>query len=164
MQTDRQSEKPAPFIKSAARRFFKRLFSRSRLNKGGGLKGGGEREEDDIYSVDIFQLENLILKKIHFHLIKTEEFPLAALRSPAAQKALQSAQTALGEKAALSLLRGRGKEEPVVLVCKTGAISKELARKLRKKGRFNSYFLKAGAASAAAAAANKNESSPPQAP
>ena len=99
-------------------------------------------EEEEVYSVEISQLENLLLKKIHFHLFKTEEFPIESALSPLVKEALQNAPTVLGEKAALSALRGRGKEEPVVLVCATGALSKKTAQKLRRKGYFNSYFLK----------------------
>ena len=102
------------------------------------------KEEEDVYSIEIFQLENLLLKKIHFHLFKMEDFPLEGVRSSVVKEALQKAPAVLGGKAALDALRGRGSAEPVVLVCATGALSKKAAQKLREKGRFNSYFLKGG--------------------
>ena len=138
-QPDRQNEKPLRLFQSAALQFFQNL--RNHLSNDRRRR----KEEEEIYSIDLFQLENLLLKKIHFHLFKTEDFPIESALSPVVKEALQKAQTVLGEKAALSALRGRGKEEPIVLVCATGAHSQKTAQKLREKGCFNAYFLKDGA-------------------
>lgn len=99
--------------------------------------------EEEIYSVGELQLENLIAKRIHFHFFKMEDFSLENINSPVLKEAL-SKMKAREKDSIFSLLKDSKKEEPIVLVCKTGGDSKILSRELRDRGYQNTYYIKEG--------------------
>ena len=104
---------------------------------------GNETSENDLYFIDSSQLENLITKRIHFHFLKLEDFSSEKIVSPALKEALNKTETTKTDQLA-SFLKSHKKEEPLVLVCKTGEISKKLSQELRDKGHYNAYYIKEG--------------------
>ena len=99
--------------------------------------------EEDIYCIEELQMKNLITKRIHFHFFKMEDFSLENINSSVLKEVLSKMK--VREKDSIfSLLKDCKKEEPVVLVCRTGEVSKALSKELRDKGYRNTYYLKKG--------------------
>ena len=98
--------------------------------------------EEDIYSIDSLQLENLIAKRIHFHFFQLESLSSKPL-SPTIEKTLQKAEQ-VDKNHLLSLVESYEKTEPLVLICQRGEISRELSKELREKGHHNTYYIEEG--------------------
>ncbi|MCZ0932976.1 MAG: rhodanese-like domain-containing protein [Oligoflexia bacterium] len=97
--------------------------------------------EDDLYSLDGYQLKNLQEKNIYF-----DFFQLDSLNEEInceLKKHLQKAQLKTKENI-LSQLKTEDLKKPIVLICKTGEASKNFSRALRAKGFVNVYFIKKG--------------------
>lgn len=140
-----------PFFTAGIMAFMAWLLS-IRLGSGfpniGQIKKPGPPSPDpfaeDLYSIDSTQLENLITKKIHFHFFKLE--PISSELSPPSpviEKTLQKGKL-VDKNQLFSILKTREKEEPLVLVCRGGEISRALSEELREKGHFNTYYIKDG--------------------
>ena len=97
--------------------------------------------EDDLYSLDAYQLKNLLDRNIYFDFFQLDS--LNAEVNDELKKHLQKAQLKTQEEV-LSQLEGEDVKKPIVLVCKTGEASKNFSRELRAKGFVNVYFMKKG--------------------
>ena len=97
--------------------------------------------EDDLFSLDGYQLTNLLDKNIHF-----DFFQLDTLNQEIEgklKKYFQKAQLKTQEEI-LFQLEGEDINKPIILICKTGEASKKTSRVLRAKGFVNVYFMKKG--------------------
>lgn len=101
----------------------------------------GFDEEDDIFSLSRFQLENLINKNIHFDFFQLENFSFDFGKKT--EILLQQVKKKT-EKELLSDLSDQDLQKPMVLICNKGLISKKTAEQLREKGFINVYFIKEG--------------------
>ena len=99
--------------------------------------------EEDLYFISVSQLESLITKRIHFHFFKLEDFSTERVASPVLREALQKMET-MKKDYLNSHLKDYQKEEPLVLICKDGGISKKLSKELRDKDYYNTYYIKDG--------------------
>ena len=106
----------------------KNFFNRSQKNK---------TLEEDLYSLDSYQLNNLIEKNISF-----DFFQLESLNGK--YKDNKILQKAKGKEELLSELKTKDLNKPIVLICKTGEHSKAFSKELRDKGFINVYFVKKG--------------------
>lgn len=100
-------------------------------------------DEEDIYCIEDVQLENLIAKRIHFHFFKVQDFSSEQISSPVLKEALLKIEV-LEKDSIFSFLKDCKKEDPIVLVCKTGDLSKAISKELRNKGHQNTYYVKEG--------------------
>ena len=119
--------------------FLKRYFFKLKKRKRG--KTVSALLEDDLYSLDSFQLKNLLDKNIHF-----DFFQLDSLNEKIRGKMQKYLNKALlkTKKEILSELKTEDFKKPLVLICKTGHDSKVFSQELRKKGFVNVYFIKKG--------------------
>ena len=106
--------------------------------------------EEELYSLDEYQLKNLLDKNINFdffYLKKEDSFSdqnkLDDLNKIDIKQKLKTAQLKTKEEI-LSQLKDESFEKPIVLICKTGIDSKVLFKELRDKGFFNVYFMTKG--------------------
>ncbi|MCY4321278.1 MAG: rhodanese-like domain-containing protein [Bdellovibrionaceae bacterium] len=97
--------------------------------------------EDDLYSLDKYQLNNLIEKNISFDFFQLESFSEDTKSS--FNKYLQKARLQTKEDI-LSDLNQEDVKTPIILICKTGKSSQTFSRQLRDKGFVNVYFIKKG--------------------
>ena len=97
--------------------------------------------EDDLYSLDGYQLNNLLDKNIYFDFFQLDS--LKGEINDELKKPLQKAELKTNEEI-LSQLKAEDFKKPIVLVCRTGKSSKALSQELRAKGFVNVYFMKKG--------------------
>ena len=102
-----------------------------------------EKNKEDIsfYSIDKNQLRNLVEKKIPFFFFKLENLP--PLKSPEAKFLLEKAEQKTEEEI-FSFLKDKVSEQPLVFICKSGSISKQLSKKLQNMGYKNAYYMEKG--------------------
>ena len=106
--------------------------------------GRADQEEDEaLYSIDSFQLENLIAKKIHFHFFKLEDLDSSRLASSVLREIFKTTKV-MEEEPVIDFLKSCQREEPVILICQKGDISKRISKTLRDKGYHNTYYVKGG--------------------
>ena len=99
------------------------------------------REEIDLYSLNRYQLKNLVDKNIHFGFFQLEHFSRDCDRETGALLKNLEKKT---EEELLSDLKDQDLKQPLVFICEKGFISKELAQKLRDRHFINVYFVKGG--------------------
>ena len=99
--------------------------------------------EDDIslYALNRSQLKNLVDKNIHFGFFQLEDFSFPCDQE--AKYLLQKAEKKT-EGAILSDLKDQDLQQPLVLICNKGIISRKISQKLRDKGFVNVYFMGGG--------------------
>ena len=98
--------------------------------------------EEDIYSLDIYQLKNLLDKNIYFDFFQLD--PLSENKDNKLSKYLQKAKLKTKEDILFQLKTVEDLKNPIVLICKTGKTSQVFSRELRDKGFVNVYFIKKG--------------------
>jgi len=100
-------------------------------------------EDEDIFSIEVFQLENLINNNIsfaffnlspHFSHGEPEDFIASVLKL-----SLPCTKSDIKKQ-----LRQTDKLKPIVLICEKGLLSRDLVRYLQKKGFINAFFIKGG--------------------
>ena len=117
--------------------FFKKRGSR---NKSQQTKNKNlELKEEDLYSLDEYQLNNLLDKKVVFHFFSLDAFSEKDFLPPS----YKTAQIKTKEEI-LSQFKDQDFKQPIILICKDGVKSKSLSQVLREKGFINCYFLKKG--------------------
>ena len=99
------------------------------------------REEIDLYSLNRYQLKNLMDKNIHFGFFQLENFSCGYDRETEALLKKLKKKT---EEELLSDLKDQDLKQPLVFICEKGFISKALAQKLRDHHFINVYFVKGG--------------------
>ena len=100
-------------------------------------------ENYDHYSIEIFQLENLINNNISFLFFNLSlDFPIKD--STDFIFSVLKLSTANTERDIKKKLKKMEKSKPVVLICEKGDRSCELAQFLQKKGFINTFFVKGG--------------------
>ena len=109
--------------------------------------------EEDIYSLDGYQLKNLLDKNIHFDFFQLDSFNEGSgsflqknqdiLNKAEVKNQLKKAKLKTKEEI-LFQLKTEDFQKPIVLICQTGSDSKKLSQELRVKGFFNVYFLRKG--------------------
>ena len=97
--------------------------------------------EEDLYFLDGYQLKNLLDKNIYFDFFQLDTFN-EEINSKLKQ-VLKKTQLKT-QKEILSQLQGKDLKKPIVLICKTGAVSMAFAKELRAKGFVNVYFMRKG--------------------
>ena len=100
-----------------------------------------DMSEEALYSLDGYQLKNLLDKNISFNFFQLEAFNKelnSNLKEVLKKMKLKNQQEILSE------LEGQDFKKPIVLICKTGDISIFFAKELRAKGFVNVYFMKKG--------------------
>ena len=117
-------------------KFFKRIFL---LHK---EKAPSEKEIDqEDFSIDVFQLENLINNQISFLFFNfNSDFPL---KNSYASTLLQSSQP-INEMVIQEKVKEMDKSKPIVLICENGDQSRKWSDMLRKEGFINVFFVKGG--------------------
>ena len=105
--------------------------------------GSNRASEEDLYFISAPQLENLITKRIHFHFFKLEDFSSEDVASPVLREFLQRMEIVREDQLDFQL-KNCPKNDPLVLICKNGSLSKRLSKELRAKGYYNSYYIKEG--------------------
>jgi len=96
-------------------------------------------DESNLYSLNSYQLQNLLDKNIQFHFFQIEDFFLKEDK----KKLLKKVQKIKEEELILSL-KDQDLKQPLVLICKKGKRSKKLSQVLRDKGFINVYFIEKG--------------------
>lgn len=114
-------------------KFFKNRNSFDSLKK--------NEEEWRLYTLNRLQLKNLVDKNIHFHFFQLEEFSLNYDKE--IEVFLKKAKRIEKEKLVLDL-NVQDLQQPIVLICERGLISKQAFQELRKKGFINVYFVEGG--------------------
>lgn len=118
-------------------KFLKRIFLLNK--KQAPLKKGVDQEED--FSIDVFQLENLVNNQVSFLF-----FNLSAhvpSEGGYASSLLRSSQS-VEEETLKRKIEGIDKSKPIVLICETGGQSRKWSDFLRKEGFINAFFVKGG--------------------
>ena len=100
-----------------------------------------EAEDCSLYSLDRYQLKNLIDKNIRFSFFQIEDFSCHYDRLT--QFFLMKTEKKT-EKELLSNLKSQDSKQPMVLICDKGQLSQQLSKKLRSQGFVNVYFVKEG--------------------
>lgn len=95
--------------------------------------------EEDLYSLDEYQLNNLLDKKVNFLFFSLDVFSKDALLPFSFQKVQVKAKEEI-----LAELKNQDFKAPLVLICKNGDQSKAFSQTLRDKGFINCYYLKKG--------------------
>ena len=98
-------------------------------------------KEDLFNSIDKEQLKNLIEKRIHFSFFCIEDLDVMQ------QSFITNLKSYLefkNEEEVLQSLQDKEKNQPIVLLCKTGFVSEQLSKKLRDEGYINAYYLEKG--------------------
>lgn len=99
------------------------------------------QEEDEFYALEGYQLKNLMDKNINFHFFAldfvAQDFGLSQVLKKAKHQAKEDILVDL-QKLEVH------KNQPIVLVCKTGESSRLFSKELREQGFLNCYFLKKG--------------------
>ena len=118
-------------------KFFKRIFLLHK--KQAPLEKGVDQEED--FSLEVFQLENLINNQISFLFFNfSSDF---SLEGSYASTLLQSSQP-INEMVLQEKVREIDKSKPIILICENGAQSRKWSDFLRKEGFINAFFVKGG--------------------
>lgn len=97
--------------------------------------------EVEFYSLNWFQLKNLLDKNIAFGFFKVEDFFISNDKEYA--QILKKLKRKTEEELLLEL-KDQNLEYPVVLICQNGGVSKSLSKKLKTQGFINVYFVKGG--------------------
>ncbi|MBC6415875.1 MAG: rhodanese-like domain-containing protein [Bdellovibrionales bacterium] len=95
--------------------------------------------DEDLYSLDGYQLKNLLDKNITFRFFCLE----SSVQDTGLNKVLQKAQFK-SKQEILNFLQNQDLKQALVLVCDKGDLSRDFSKKLRQKGFINCYFLKKG--------------------
>ena len=95
--------------------------------------------EEGLYSLDEYQLNNLLDKKINFLFFSLDVFSKDALLPFSFQKIQVKTKEEI-----LAELKSQDLKVPLVLICKSGDQSKAFSQTLRDKGFINCYYLKKG--------------------
>ena len=98
-----------------------------------------EELEESLYSLDEYQLNNLLDKKINFRFYSLDSFPENTLLIPGLQKAQFKTKEDIQAE-----LKGQDFNQPLVLICQKGDKSKAFSQTLREAGFINCYYLKKG--------------------
>ena len=101
----------------------------------------GEILDEDIYSLNRYQLKNLLDKNIHFGFFQLEDCSFKY--DPETEALLKRVQRTTGEELLFDL-KDQDLQQPLVLLCKEGLMSKTIAQKLRDRGVINAYFVQGG--------------------
>lgn len=101
-----------------------------------------EENEDD-FSIELFQLENLINNNISFLFFNLSSNSLVKESGNLAPSVLKLSQAGT-ELDIKKQLRQMDKSKPVVLICEKGDQSRDLTMQLQKKGFINTFFIKGG--------------------
>lgn len=96
---------------------------------------------EEMYSLNRYQLKNLLDKNIHFGFFQLEDFSFSADKKT--EDLLKKAQRKT-EQELLSDLKTEDFKQPLVLICEKGLFSQKLSQKLREKGFLNVYFIEGG--------------------
>ena len=117
-------------------KFFKRIFL---LHKKNASLENNEDQED--FSIEIFQLENLINNQISFLFFNfNSNF---SIKGSYASSLLQSSQP-IDETIIQEKVKEMDKSKPIILVCENGDQSRKWSDFLRKEGFINAFFVKGG--------------------
>lgn len=100
-------------------------------------------EEWKLYTLNRFQLKNLVEKNIYFHFFQLEDFSLFCDKDT--KLLLEKVKRREKEKLVLQL-DDEDLKQPIVLICEKGFISKQVFQVLRAKGFINVYFVEGGLA------------------
>ncbi len=100
-----------------------------------------ESKED--FSIDLFQLENLINNNVSFLFFNLSSHFSLKDNGGFTSSVLQLSQAST-EQEIEKHLRQTDKSKPVVLICEEGDQSCDLALRLQKKGFINTFFVKGG--------------------
>lgn len=111
------------------------------VSRGSSKSLQGKAADCDLYSLDRYQLKNLIDKNIRFIFFQIEDFSCDYDKST--QFLLMKAKRK-AEEDLLSDLQSQEPKQPVVLICDKGGLSQKLSKKLRDNGFINVYFVKGG--------------------
>lgn len=95
--------------------------------------------EEELYSLDEGQIDNLLDKKINFHFYSLDDLPEKAFPAPSFKKAQFKTKEEI-----VTALKDQDLKQPIVLICKDGVASKAFSQELREKGFINCYFLEKG--------------------
>ena len=95
--------------------------------------------EEDLYSLDEYQLNNLLDKRVQFYFYSLDSLEETKLLVSGFSKAQYKTKEDI-----LIELKGQDLSHPIVLICKKGDSSKAFSQILREKGFINCYYLKKG--------------------
>ena len=102
------------------------------------------KENQDDFSIELFQLENLINNNISFLFFNlSSNFSIKDYGDLASSLLIKLSQAGT-ELEIKEQLRQTDKSKPVVLICEKGDRSRDLALRLQKKGFINTFFIKGG--------------------
>lgn len=99
------------------------------------------KEEIDLYSLNRYQLKNLIDKNIYFGFFQLEDFSFSYDKSV---EHLLNKVKRKNEKELLLDLKSQDLKQPLILICNRGYLSRTVAQKLRDQGFINVYFVEGG--------------------
>ena len=117
-------------------KFFKKIFL---LGKKKSPLRVDEDQED--FSIELFQLENLINNQVSFLFFNLSSHISSEENDISSVLKLSRAGT---EQEIQKQLEQTDKSKPVVLICEKGDQSHDLALRLQKKGFINTFFVKGG--------------------
>ena len=117
-----------------------KLFNFKKTKAKSAKKGKNKRAGfEDLYSLDEYQLNNLLDKKISFRFYSLDSLPEnRALTSGFSKAQLKTKEEIQDE------LKGQDLKQPIILICKDGVQSKAFSQALREQGFINCYYLKKG--------------------
>ena len=118
-------------------KFFKKIFLLHK--KKVPLEKSVNQEED--FSIDVFQLENLINNQVSFLFFNF--YPDFSLESSYVSTLLKSSQP-INEMVIQEKIKEMDKSKPIVLICENGDKSCKWSDILRKEGFINAFFVKGG--------------------
>ena len=100
-------------------------------------------ENEDDFSIEMFQLENLINNNISFSVFNLSSNFLVKDGGDFVSSFLKLSQAGTELEIKEELIQ-MDKSKPVVLICEKGDQSRDLALQLQKEGFINSFFVKGG--------------------
>ena len=107
------------------------------------LKWIHKKEKTDYYSIEVFQLENLINNQIPFLFFNlSPHFPVKD-HGNFVSSILKLSQ-AFTEQNIKKKLESTDKSKPIILICEKGTKSLSLTKHLQKEGFINTFFIKDG--------------------
>ena len=98
-------------------------------------------DELDLYSLNRYQLKNLLDKNVYFRFFQLEDFSYSYNKE--IEHLLKKVEKKVEETLLLDL-KDQDLKQPIVLICDKGFASRPVAQKLRSRGFINVYFVQGG--------------------
>ena len=100
-------------------------------------------KKEDPFSIEIFQLENLISNRIPFLFFNLNS-SFSAKNEEGFISSIMKVSQSITPLEVKEKLKNTDKAEPIILICETGSQSATLVQRLQKEGFINTFFIKGG--------------------